>query len=490
MSTVSDPPSRPKSTVRHTRAIQRERRQRPSVAPPDPALEAHLTELIHPATLAQVHAYHVLGLRERTLTLPIMTAFVLSLIWRQVGSVQEAVRLLQREGLLWTAPLLVSQQAISQRLQALPAELFAAVYHAIVPPILSRWQARTRPLAPALAWAQARFAGVWALDGSTLDGLLRHAGLLRETVGTPLAGRMVGLLDVLVRVPRQLWYDPDSTAHDQSFWEQVLPTLPAGLLLLIDLGWVNYGHYDQLTERGVWLLTRAKSNAATRVRRVLTHTATLRDEVVSLGSAATACAHPMRLIQVCYQGHWYRYLTNVLDPAELPAEYGVALYGHRWRIEEAFAVVKRLLGLAYFWTGGQNGVAVQVWAMWILYSVLVDLRDAVADELGRPADALSLEMVYRALYHFTPAYQRGETTDPIAYLAAEAKGLGLLKQKRPRALARLPDLTMGLRRLSRRPRDQQRGRRHGLAGRPAAVALSSALLGRKVAFHLGGQERI
>jgi hypothetical protein len=83
----------------------------------------------------------------------------------------------------------------------------------------------------------------------------------------------------------------------------------------------------------------------------------------------------------------------VLAPAGLPAAYVVALYGHRWRIEEAFAVVKRLLGLAYFWTGGQKGITVQVWASWILYVVLVDLRDAVAEELAQPADALSLEMV-------------------------------------------------------------------------------------------------
>ncbi|MDQ2810001.1 MAG: IS4 family transposase, partial [Chloroflexota bacterium] len=420
MTTLPETRARPKSTVRHTRAIQRDRRHRPTVAPPDPALAPRLTELIHPATLAQVHAYHALGLRERTLTLPIMMAFVLSLIWRQVGTVQETVRLLQREGLLWTAPLRVSQQAISQRLQDLPADLFAAVYHTILPAILARWQAWTRPLAPALAWAHARFAGVWALDGSTLDGLLRHAGLLRDSGGTPLAGRMVGLLDGAARVPRQLWYDPDSTAHDQTFWERVLPALPAEILLLIDLGWVNYAHYDQLTERRVWLLTRAKTNAATTVRRVLARTATLRDEIVTLGSPTTACTHPMRLIQICYQGHWYRYVTNVLDPAVLPAEYVVALYGQRWRIEEAFAVVKRLLGLAYFWTGGQNGIAVQVWATWILYGVLVDLRDAVAEELAQPADALSLEMVYRALYHCTQAYQRGATTDPIAYLAAEA----------------------------------------------------------------------
>jgi len=38
-----------------------------------------------------------------------------------------------------------------------------------------------------------------------------------------------------------------------------------------------------------------------------------------------------------------------------------------------------LLGLAYFWTGSENGVCGQLWATWLLYAVLVDLTDAVAD---------------------------------------------------------------------------------------------------------------
>ena len=46
-----------------------------------------------------------------------MVAFVLSLIWRQVGSVSEAVRVLGEEGLLWVGPLTVSQQAMSERLR-------------------------------------------------------------------------------------------------------------------------------------------------------------------------------------------------------------------------------------------------------------------------------------------------------------------------------------------------------------------------------------
>jgi hypothetical protein len=72
----------------------------------------------------------------------------------------------------------------------------------------------------------------------------------------------------------------------------------------------------------------------------------------------------------------------------------------------------------------------QLWATWIVYAVLIDLTDAVAEELRQPVAALSVEMVYRGLYHFTQAQQRGDADDVVAYLAAEAKGLGILKRKR------------------------------------------------------------
>ena len=73
----------------------------------------------------------------------------------------------------------------------------------------------------------------------------------------------------------------------------------------------------------------------------------------------------------------------------MPVGYAVALYWQRWRIEDAYAIVKRLLGLAYFWAGGENGIQLQLWATWLLYAMLVDLTDAVAAELNRPVADLS-----------------------------------------------------------------------------------------------------
>ena len=97
-----------------------------------------------------------MGLRERALTLPIMVALVLSMVWRQLGEVSQLVHLLRREGLLWSGPKTVSQQALSERFRTLPAELFRRVLLAVLPLMHERWQTRHRPLPPELAWAQVK----------------------------------------------------------------------------------------------------------------------------------------------------------------------------------------------------------------------------------------------------------------------------------------------------------------------------------------------
>ncbi len=434
------PPKKKKaSSVRHTRAIQRDRSKRPSVAAPDEQVAERLTEIVHPATLAQLDYYRQLGLRERILTLPVMVALVLSLIWRQVGGVCELVRLARSEKMLWLPPLRVTQQAVSERLSTFPAELFLRLLTAVLPLMQQRWLTRQRPAPPEIAWAQAHYRHVWVVDGSTLDALVRKVGLVHEALVNPLAGRMMALLELGSRLPHQIWFTPDADSHDQSLWPDILAALHAGALLIFDLGYTNFQRFAELTAADVTFITRAKRNLAYDVSRTFQQTAQVHDRLIGIGQDATR--QQLRLIEVLYRGLWYRYLTNELDPRVLPPEYVVALYWQRWRIEDAYAIVKRLLGLAYFWTGSENGVCLQLWATWLLYAVLVDLTDAVADALNRPFAALSLEMVYRSLYHFTQAFHRGEATDVVAYLATNAQWLGIIKRKRktkPASLIRSP----------------------------------------------------
>ena len=432
MTTITTTEKQPKkaSSVRHTRAIQRDRTKRPLAGPPDEQVTARLTEIVHPATLNQVGYYHQLGLRERTLTLPVMVALVLSLIWRQVSGVSELVRLVRTEVLLWAPPRKISQQSLSERLCTLPSALFLRVLLSLLPFLQSRWSQRPRPLPPVIAWAQARYTQLAVGDGSTLDALIRKVGLLRDLPANPLAGRMTALLDLGSRLPVHLWYDEQAQAHDQRFWPKILACLKACALLIFDLGYTNFTVFAQLTAAQITFLTRAKRNLAYDLERTLCRTARVHDLVIWIGSGEDR--QLVRLIAVLYRGKWYRYLTNELDPERLPTQEVVALYWQRWRIEDAYAIVKRLLGLAYFWCGSQNAVELQVWATWLLYAVLVDLTDALAEALQHPFAALSMEMVYRSLYYFTQAYHRGEAANVVVYLAANAQWLGIVKRKRTR----------------------------------------------------------
>jgi hypothetical protein len=251
------------------------------------------------------------------------------------------------------------------------------------------------------------------------------------------------LLDLCSHLPRRIWYESDAEAHDQRFWPQVLTALQAGSLLIFDLGFTNFEVFAQLTQAQVTFITRAKSNPSFQVERTLLRSAAVHDEVVWIGGRKQG--QLVRRVQVLYQGKWYRYLSNELDAEQLPAHYLVALYWQRWRIEDAYNTIKRLLGLAYFWGGAQNAVEMQLAASWILFAVLVDLTDAVAERLNKRFAALSLEMVYRSLSYYTIALHQGRATDVIQYLADRTAHLGIVKRRRnrdkPSLLLMLMDLT-------------------------------------------------
>lgn len=163
------------------------------------------------------------------------------------------------------------------------------------------------------------------------------------------------------------------------------------------------------------------------MERAIVQSASVYDYLVWIGKEETR--QKIRLIEVQYRGKWYRYMTNELDDKKLPTAYVVALYWQRWRIEDTYNIVKRLLGLACFWCGAQNAIKMQVWSTWLLYVVLTDLTDAVAEALFKLFSAISIEMVYRSLYFFTNARQRGETDDIVTFLANKANLLGILKRK-------------------------------------------------------------
>ena len=404
------------------------RTNRPS--PSNEVIEERLQSLLKPAVFGQLAHYRSLGLRSRMLSLPVMIAAVLMLLWRQVPSVCELTKLLGREDLFWTPSVKVSQQALSLRFLTFPAELFQRVLLDLLPHLRERWAARLRPLPASVVTAQHTFSRLFVVDGSTLEALFRKLKALQDSPAGALAGKLCMVIDLASRLPAQIWYSEEAQAHDTTFRDHIRAFAQAGTLWIFDRGFYDFTFFADLIEQEVAWITRLKANAVYTVQQVWVHSADVRDQIILLGGT-NPCRQPVRLIEVRFGHTWYRYLTSVLDPTVLPAEVVVDLYRRRWRIEEAFLIVKRLLNLSYLWTGSVNGVLLQVWSTWLFFALLVDLGDAVAEELMLPFDRISLEMVFRSLYYFIQAYDKGEATDVVKFLAApENRDLGVVKRLR------------------------------------------------------------
>jgi hypothetical protein len=401
------------------------RKNRPS--PSNEVIEERLQTLLTPAVLGQQGYARLLGVRDRILSFPVMVAAVLTLLWRQVPSVCELSRMLGREECLWAPRLKVSQQALSQRFLSFPAQLFERVLWDLLPKLNQRWQERQRPLPVSVVQAKKHFRELWIADGSTLEALFRKLKALEDVPTGTLAGKMCTVVDLASRLPRYVWFTDQALAHDTNFLDAMLKVSRTGTLWILDRGFYDFHFFDQLIALGAAWISRSKSNLVYQVREVLTDNDRIRDRLIGV----KGCAHPLRLVEVRFGRQWYSYLTSVLDPNVLPPAVVADLYRRRWRIEEAFLIVKRVLNLSYLWTGSENGILLQIWSTWLFFAVLVDLGDEVAEDLMIEFDRISLEMLIRGLYHFSVASQNGLAEDPVKYFAApENRDLGVLKRLR------------------------------------------------------------
>ena len=328
----------------------------------------------------------------------------------------------------------VSQPALSERFLTFPAVLFERVLYRVLARLPARGAARTRPRQPVLGTVRQRFSGCYALDGTTLEALFRKLKSLREQSKAPLAGSVVAVVDLLTQLPAKLVFHDDPATNDIVLAPKLLDWLPRDSLIVCDMGYNAFSFFDALTTAGSWCVTRMRATASYEVKQVLVQREHVRDRIIQLGIYAHSgqCKHPMRLVEVFVNGQWQRYVTNVLDRKRLSVVEVVACYDARWKLETSFLLVKRLLDLAYIWVGSRNGVELQVYATFLFYAILLDLCDDVAEVLQLPMQQVSVEMVYRGLYHYVTAVDQGLFAgDAPTYLAREAKDLGIVKRKRP-----------------------------------------------------------
>lgn len=166
-----------------------------------------------------------------------------------------------------------------------------------------------------------------------------------------------------------------ANTHDSTEAIKLCANLKDGEIVLFDRAYVDYRHLNALDVRGVFWVTRAKTNMKYKVvkRNRQLGKNILRDDLIELTTAKShnAYSKQMRLIEanVDVNGKMKKmiFITNNLNwsPQSI-----CDLYKCRWGVEVFFKQIKQTLQLASFLGNNENAVRWQVWIAMLTYLLL------------------------------------------------------------------------------------------------------------------------
>ena len=162
--------------------------------------------------------------------------------------------------------------------------------------------------------------------------------------------------------------------HDNKRARELCAGIKSGEIVLFDKGYVDFEHLQDLEERGVFWVTRAKDNMAYEVVGTMPASndpKILRDEIIQLSNPKQAAPELMRgvvaLVEVDGEEREMVFLTNNLTWSPRSV---ADLYRCRWQIEVFFKQIKQTLQLADFLGHNANAVRWQVWTALLVYLLL------------------------------------------------------------------------------------------------------------------------
>lgn len=153
---------------------------------------------------------------------------------------------------------------------------------------------------------------------------------------------------------------------------------PSGSIVVVDRGYNDYDWYNQLTEKGIFFVTRLKANAQYRVinrQPVLKNKGLTSDQTIRLTSIQAARKCPGQLRRVGYRdittGKHYIFLTNNF---KLAAKTIADIYKARWQVELFFKWIKQNLKIKSFIGTSKNAVMTQIWIAMCVYLLLAFIK--------------------------------------------------------------------------------------------------------------------
>ena len=215
---------------------------------------------------------------------------------------------------------------------------------------------------------------LYSLDASTIDLCLSvfpwadfrtTKGAIKLHVGLNHAGYMPEFVTVT-----------EGKKHDVTVGRTL--EFPKGSIVAVDKGYNDYAWYKQLTDKGIFFVTRLKTNATYRIvsrRPVLKSKGLSCDQTIEFTGVQTAKKCPVQLRRIAYRdaetGKRYVFLTNNF---KLSAKTIADIYKARWQVELFFKWIKQNLKIKSFVGTSKNAVMTQIWIALCVYLLLAFIK--------------------------------------------------------------------------------------------------------------------
>lgn len=183
--------------------------------------------------------------------------------------------------------------------------------------------------------------------------------------------------------------------------------LPAGSIVVMDRGYIDYSLFGSWTANKVYFVTRLKTNAVYKVleqwvppqnRNILS------DEIIQLTGedAEKKCPKPLRKV-VAWDPVKEEEITFLTNNLKLGASTIAAIYKERWQIEVFFKELKQNLKVKTFVGTSSNALRTQIWTALIAMLVLkyLQLKSQIAWSLSNLVAMLRWNLfTYRNLWEW------------------------------------------------------------------------------------------
>lgn len=153
---------------------------------------------------------------------------------------------------------------------------------------------------------------------------------------------------------------------------------PKGSVIVFDKGYSDYGWHNQLTDQGIFWVTRIRGNAKYRVlarRSVNRSQGITSDQTIEYTSVRSSKKHLRPVRRIGYRdaetGKHYVFITNRFDWS---AKTIADIYKQRWQVELFFKWIKQNLKIKAFVGNTDNAVMTQVMIALCVYLILAYLK--------------------------------------------------------------------------------------------------------------------